>query len=70
MEVGLGLKRVCGIVVGGREDSEGEKVVLSKEPDSASGEAVEASRDVYFHLSYFKLQKEIHNIGGPVPGLT
>lgn len=70
MEFGLSLKRVCGIVVDGCEDCKGEEVVLSKEPDSASGEAVEASRDVYFHLSCFKLQKEIHNIGEPGPGLT
>lgn len=70
MEFGLGFKRVCGIVVGGHEDCEGEKVVPSKEPDFASGEAAEASRDVDFYLSYFKLQKEIHNIGEPVLGLT
>lgn len=42
---------------------EGEKGVLSKEPEFSSGEAVKLSRDVLFDLLFqVRLQKEIHNV--------
>ena len=42
---------------------EGEKVVLSKEPEFLSGKAVKLSRDVLFDLLFqVKLQKEIHDV--------
>lgn len=42
---------------------EGEKVVLSKEPEFSSGKAVKLSRDVLFDLLFqVKLQKEIHDV--------
>lgn len=41
------LWKARGRAVGGRDSCEREKVVLSKEPEFSSGEAVEASRDVH-----------------------
>lgn len=41
------LWEACGRAVGGRDSCERENVVLSKEPEFSSGEAVEASRDVH-----------------------
>lgn len=45
---------MCGRVVGGHDDCEGKKVVLSKEPEFSLGEAVEVARDV--HLDVFLFQ--------------
>lgn len=44
---------MCGRVVGGYDDCEGKKVVLSKELEFLLGEVVEVVRDVYLDMFLF-----------------